>query len=325
MRPAFALSPRQLEHFITVMNHRSLRAAAEAAGLTQPALSKSLAKLEDQLGVSLFQRTSKGVVPTVAARTLERHVKVMLADARYAAMEIEALRKGTSGTLRIGAGLIWSLGPLPRILSRLHGSYPQLQVEVRTGIAKPLLPLITSGDIDVFLGTVRNIDEILEASGKRDDLVIEPILKVQMLAFVRAGHPLLERGAVSAEDLASYPWAGFSGDDQQDAEVLEDFGNPSHSFPRCTLRTNSVAALLSIVSQSNHIILLADVLEREALSHGLKRVRHNAPTRTLETWLVTRQHLMALQPVNDLCAAIRGAAERQSHMRPVEPAEATAP
>lgn len=305
MRPEFALNPRQLEHFITAMNHRSLRAAAEAAGLSQPALSKSLAKLEEQLGVSLFQRTAKGVVPTVAAVTLERHVKVMLADARYAAMEIDALREGTSGTLRIGAGLIWSLGPLPRILAGLHMSYPKLQVEVRTGIAKPLLPLITSGDIDVFLGTVRNIDEILETSGKRDDLIIEPILRVEMLAFVRAGHPLLELRSASATDMAAFPWAGFLEDDMQDAEVREDFGSVALPAPSCTLRTNSVAALLSIVGQSNHIVLLADVLEREALNHGLKRVRHEVPNRALETWLVTRRHLMALQPVNDLCTAIR--------------------
>lgn len=291
---------------MAVMGHRSLRAAAEAAGLTQPALSKSLAKLEEQLGVSLFQRTTKGVVPTAMAHTLERHVKVMLADARYAAMEIAALREGTSGTLRIGAGLIWSLGPLPRILARLHSCYPRLQVEVQTGIAGPLLPLITSGDIDVFLGTVRNIDDILEASGKREDLVIEPILKVKMLTFVRAGHPLLDRGTASAQDLGLYPWAGFLDDDLQDAELREDFGSLGLPAPRCTLRTNSVAALLSIAGQSDHIILLADVLEREALGHGLKRVFHDAPTRTLETWLVTRQHLMALQPVSDLCTAIRG-------------------
>lgn len=300
------LHPRQLEHFLVAINHSSLRAAAEVAGLTQPALSKSLRKLEEQLGVSLFERTPRGIEPTSTARILERHAKVILADSRYAEMEIAALRKGTTGSLRIGAGLIWSLGPLPRILAGILERYPNLQVEVRAGIAGPLLPLIAAGDIDLFLGTMRALDEMLTDRDRREDLVIEPILKVEMSAFVRADHPLPADVEVTAEDLRSYPWAGFADDHWQEEELRTAFDGLGLAPPTITLRTNSIAALLAIVSQSNHVILLANVLEREALAHGLRRLTHTVPIRALETWLILRRHLTGLEPVNVLCDAIRG-------------------
>ena len=158
------------------------------------------------------------------------------------------------------------------ILARFLEKYPDLQVEVRTGIAGPLLPLVAGGEIDLFLGTMRSLEEVLADGDRTSDLVMEPILKVRMSAFVRVEHPLPAGLQVAAEQLVSFPWAGFADDHWQEKELQAAFNTFGLAPPTTTLRTNSLAALLAIVSRSNHIILLADVLEREALAHGLRRL-----------------------------------------------------
>ena len=296
---------RHLEHFLNVMNHRSLRSAAEAARITQPGLSKSISTLESKLGVSLFERTSKGVEPSEAALILERHAKIILADFRYAEMNVNWLKNGVSGSLKIGAGLIWSLGLLPQLIANIQTRYPGLTVEVHSGIGGPLLEEVTTGDIDIFLGTLHERTDVIDNFDANAELLMEPILEAKRVAFVRESHPLLATEEIQPRDTLEYPWAGFCNDTHGDTETMEAFRKLGLDVPDISLRTNSIAALLSIVAQTNHIVLLADILESEALNHGLKRLSCDIPTATLKTWLVMRQNLLSLKPVLEFCEAVR--------------------
>lgn len=302
---------RHLEHFLIAMNHRSLRSAAEAARITQPGLSKSISTLEHQLGVSLFERTPKGVEPSEAALILERHAKMILADFRYAEMNVNWLKEGASGSLKIGAGLIWSLGLLPRLIADFQSRYPGLMIEIHSGIGGPLLEEVTTGDIDIFLGTLHERADVIENFDANAELLMEPVLEVRRVAFVRTSHPLLATSKVEAKDTLDFPWAGFCDDTHGDSETKDAFRKLGLDAPDISLRTNSIAALLSVVAQTNHVVLLADILESEALNHGLKRLSCDIPTATLKTWLVMRQNLLSLKPVLEFCEAVRDlAAER---------------
>ncbi len=93
---------RQLRHFVAVAEQGHFTRAAESVHLSQSALSSSIRALEDELGVTLFERTTRSVVPTDAGTVLYPHAQRMLGEARDAVVALERLRTGEAGTLTLG-------------------------------------------------------------------------------------------------------------------------------------------------------------------------------------------------------------------------------
>src|SRR4030095_4090588 len=98
-----ALDPRQLRAFLTIVRSGSLGLAADALHVTQPALSRTIRRLESQLGVQLFERRSTGMELTSFGQALVPHATVLSEEAAVAIEQINSLRGLGHGTLRIGA------------------------------------------------------------------------------------------------------------------------------------------------------------------------------------------------------------------------------
>ena len=109
----------QLRSFLTVVETGSISTAAHALGVKQPALSKSIRRLEKQLGVELFERQPRGVTPTNYGETLLHFALAMDSNYRSALRRIEALSNARSGELVIGAGGTWLEEQLPLAIARL--------------------------------------------------------------------------------------------------------------------------------------------------------------------------------------------------------------
>jgi DNA-binding transcriptional LysR family regulator len=92
-----AMQLRHLRHFVAVMDAGTVGAAARQIGLTQQALSTSIAQLEESLGVELFQRTQRGMTPTLYAHHLLKYARHLLEDSARAASTLRALRDASSG------------------------------------------------------------------------------------------------------------------------------------------------------------------------------------------------------------------------------------
>jgi DNA-binding transcriptional LysR family regulator len=86
---------RLLRHFLAVLDHRGISAAAEAVHISQPALTKSIRQLEATLGVALFERHPNGVVPTPFGEILARRVRLMALECQHAVAEIQAITGGS--------------------------------------------------------------------------------------------------------------------------------------------------------------------------------------------------------------------------------------
>jgi DNA-binding transcriptional LysR family regulator len=287
------LYSRQLEHFLTVYASLSLRGAAEKSGLSQPALSKSLRSLEERLQVSLFERMSTGVMPTEAAHILHRYASTIVNDARYAEMEISALRLGLKGTLKIGAGVTWSLTHMPKVLAEFHQKYPSIHLKLVTGISDQLRPRLEQGDIDVLVCDLGGV----EVPG---DFEVWHSWPTEMTPFARSGHPVLEKRPIMLRDLLAYDWAGFADDERFTRAALAYFGGRGLRPPVVSIEMTSLATMLSVVRVSNHIAVIADALHREAASRGLEVVRLNEPLWKIETAVVFRRQIASLDPVRYL-------------------------
>lgn len=192
---------RHLNAFLEVARRRSFARAAESLAITQPAISKAIRELEDNVGAMLFERAAQGVSLTQAGLTLLRH-----AGPAVRALEegVEALADAHSGQrwLRVGALSTVESRLLPTAIQRWQGS-PQGQdvsIQVITGTSAFLLSRLASGELDVVVGRMTAAREIR-------DLAFEHLYYESLRLVVRAAHPLAGVALQSAEPLVDYPWA----------------------------------------------------------------------------------------------------------------------
>ena len=260
------LSSRLLRQFLIVADRGSLRAAATALGVSQPALTKNIRQLEDTLGVTLFDRHARGMALTAYGEVLRRRAGLIDLEHRYALAEIEALRGGASGVVRIGAGPVWSYRYLPAAIAELHRRYPSAQVQVQTGVTYVLYPTLREGELDLCAGA-------LDAVPDDDDAIVrEELGRFAMSVFVRSGHRLAGRAPPARGELASYPWIMFQGDFDLRQQLHEFFRSEGLPPPAIAVDSRSFGTGLAITGQGDYLLCLAAALEREASAYGLVRL-----------------------------------------------------
>lgn len=193
------LKPRHLHLLVALDNIRNLGRVAETMHVTQPAVSKSLAELERGVGLRLFERTSRGVFPTIYGECLIRHARSMLTDLAQARDELHGLASGSSGNIRVGVLATAALALLPRALAMLKSHHPGMTVLVREGLMENLLPELLLGNLDLLVGRLPE-DRIAQGLN-------EKILMDEGVSLVAGRHhPLAGRKRVNWSDLLAFPW-----------------------------------------------------------------------------------------------------------------------
>jgi DNA-binding transcriptional LysR family regulator len=196
------LDPR-LNHFVAVAQTGSFTAAAQAIGVTQSAVTKSVADLERQLGVSLFYRTARGALLTESGRDFADRAMRLLDDAREFLEGSARKEDRFAGLLRIGvcpASLEWRLmDPLAELLIR----HPSIRFEISGSSFERMVQQLRNGSIDVALG-------FEAAFSEWPDIRREPVPALKSTLFVRLGHPILTPGKATLADLSEYDFVSPS-------------------------------------------------------------------------------------------------------------------
>jgi DNA-binding transcriptional LysR family regulator len=157
------LDLRQLNAFLTIVSAGSLGRAADMLHITQPALSRTVRRLEQQVGAPLFERHSKGMQLTAVGSALLPHATLLLREAEHATEEINAMRGLAKGTIRVGAvGNIASL-ILPLAISAVLKKWPNLTVFVIEGVWDRLAEALIKHEIDLALGATTETPDEIEA------------------------------------------------------------------------------------------------------------------------------------------------------------------
>jgi DNA-binding transcriptional LysR family regulator len=190
---------RSLLHFLAVAEEGSLSAAARSQNISQPALTKRIRALEDELRIKLFERLPRGMVLTLYGESLAEHARRIRAAVSHADAEMDALRGGRGGTVKVGAGPSWLGTLLPRAISRLHASRPEVRVEVVAGQDDTLRTALRKGDLDFVVAA---LTPNMANPGLEQQTLVSDDLKV----VGRQGHPLTLRASVSLADLLDFPW-----------------------------------------------------------------------------------------------------------------------
>lgn len=232
-----------IHYFIATATEGSLVRAAQSLGLTQPALTKSIKRLEKHLGVTLFVRTPRGSELTDAGRAFYQRVRTLSNAMDDAVMEARDLGGGHAGLLRLGITPAVS----HFVLSAL---FPTLNTERPAAIVK-----VTSAFGDVLLGAIERKELHLAVCPLPDDLPsgleVDVLYDDPFSAILNASHPLAGRARLSMADMADCQWVA-SGKQEFARRSIEQ-AVAQHGLPRLDIRVeaNSMEALATIVSRTH--------------------------------------------------------------------------
>ena len=176
---------RDLEYALAVAQYQHFGKAADAVGVSQPTLSEQIKKLEDQLGVVLFERTNRRVAPSVRSEAVLRQMEVVMVETQRLLDLAKHVADPYSGILRVGA--IATLGPyyFPYLLKKAHKEYPSLALRLTEGRTAELLQGLRRGDLDCILVALP-----IDGTGLAwQQLFFEPFFLV-----CPTGHPLTPKG-----------------------------------------------------------------------------------------------------------------------------------
>lgn len=247
---------RQIEALLAAVDGGSLRAAARALGVTQPAVTKAIHALETELQAELLRRTRHGVEATPLGRSFLRHARIACAEMRKA----EALvndRQG-AGSVAFGVGPIAALLVVPAALERFRAQHPHAEVRIVEGFAPALLPRVRDGSLDFAMGPRLAGD--LDAA-----FAFRPVFREETAIVCRKGHPL--RRAKTLAELANAEWLTQWGTGLGPGSIARAFAAAGLPEPRQSVQCESYNAMVALIGRSD----VLGVLSRRILNHPLVR------------------------------------------------------
>jgi len=229
---------RALRYSLAIAHFGSFTKAAESLHVAQPALSVSVKKLENELGVTLFARKAHRVEPTVEGRILLQRAERIFAEIDSAINEIADVVELRSGAIRVGMPPMYGLVYFPRLLAEFHAAYPGITMTVIEGSADEIGRQLDTGSIDLALLETRRVH-----AQWRQVLVG----KEEMVLSVAPAHPLATRKSVPAQELDKLPMVLFSGSFIQ-RDIFDKLCKRAGAKPDVVLQSNSVALIRRAVA-----------------------------------------------------------------------------
>jgi molybdate transport repressor ModE-like protein len=257
-----ALNLHLLRVFALVAEHGSLSRAAQAAHISQPAVTKAIQELEKQVAVPLLERGARGVRLTEAGAVLQEHARAIFAAEQVAENELQSLRGLGGGTLRIGASLTIANYYLPPLMAQFHALHPQLELLLSSNNTERITRLLLDYKLDVALveGPVHH--ERVTVRKWRDD---------QLVVVAASNHPLTKRKRLTLANLEAADWVARE-PGSGTREVVEDALRERGLQWNHTLEMNSTAAIKQTVASGKVLAFVSLHSAADQIALGKLRV-----------------------------------------------------
>ena len=190
---------RQLRTFVTVAELGTVSRAAERLHVAQPALSRQIRALEDELGVPLFDRLAGRLQLSGAGERLLGECRGLLNYARDLGEHAQLFRRPNAGVLKVAASPHFLEGVFPEFLRRYAKRFPEVQVRLVDLVGPATIGMIERGEIHLAQGTAR----VLQPG--QSHIAALPLVTIEMLAAWNPALPIAKGDAVEIAHLASYP------------------------------------------------------------------------------------------------------------------------
>lgn len=191
---------RHLQQIKTLSRHGSFAKAALELHISQPALSRSISTLEGQLGIQLFDRLNREVVPTIFGKHILERGKPVLQEMILVERDLNLLHGMESGQLMIGSGPLPAEISLGKSVAKFSRNHPKMNVQIIIDYSPALLTRLRQREIDIFIGDIRMIEDTA-------GLEIIPLATQQAYFCCRHAHPLTRKKQLVVKDIFSYSLA----------------------------------------------------------------------------------------------------------------------
>jgi len=239
-----------LPQFVAVCATRNLTAAAADLGVSQPALTQAIAKLEKQLDVTLFDRSTRPMTLTPYGALLLDYAQSLAHSTETLTEKLAAMKTGSGGMLRIGAGPDWIHEILPIAISDLQKEQPNVRVNLTVALNDDLRRKLDLGEIDLFFASLT--DDYFGGAYRTRIL-----LREFMHILARTDHPIHEGGPKTLAQLAGQSWVLTGYDTFGRQLVRRLFGQHDVELPPPSVETNSVRAMINILRHSHKLGFLS--------------------------------------------------------------------
>jgi len=252
---------RKLRHLLVLTEELNFARAAAKLHLTQPALSRSIQALEEELRCQLFDRDPQGVRVTPVGRQVAQRARDLLQDARSLQQEVDMLLRREIGDVKLGTGPLPMATLLPPVLAELARTHPGVHVEIESQSAQELMTLLLDGAIEFFVGDLGSV-----TVDRR--MTMQPLVQQHMSVFGRAGHPLASAAALAPDALRAYPIVTGRRPAAAGASLARHFGVPEGDpFPAHVLCDN-IPLLVKVALGSDALAIVTYAAVRDELATG---------------------------------------------------------
>tara|TARA_R110002074_G_scaffold99820_3_gene215785 strand:- start:323 stop:1270 length:948 start_codon:yes stop_codon:yes gene_type:complete len=265
------LKLRQLRLLVAVGRHGNIQNAARELGISQPAATKMIQDLEVDFEVKLFNRTNRGVIPTIFGDTLIRHGKLIFAQVSSAAQELDDLSEGNSGRVVVGTLLAASPGLLPNAIELLLTDRPKVAIKIHEGTNEILMPALLSGEIDMVVGR-------LPSRRYREKIMREKLFDDGITAVVGVQHPLADCEAVTFGQIREFGWVLPPLETTLRRQIDQFFVRQQQYSPPLAIESVSYLANRALLQSRDLICLMPSAVVAQDIGSGfLARLDWDVP------------------------------------------------
>ena len=289
----------QLEYIVAIDEYRHFATAAEKCFVTQPTLSMQIKKLEDELGVIIFDRSRQPVVPTDLGAKLIEQARMTLSATQRIKEIIQEEQQEVEGTLKIG--IIPTLAPylLPVFIGPYIRKYPAVKVEVEELVSEEIIRRLKRDMLDVGLFVTPYHDE---------KIVERPVFYEEMLVYAHPDSELLKKKEVGHEDIVTSDiWMLGNGHCFRNQVVnLCEMSASQHKNMPFEFESNSLETLMRIVDVEGGFTLIPELALQYMSPEKKKQVRSIANTKPLrEVSVIYSRHFTKQRLITLLCDEIK--------------------
>ena len=280
---------RQLNYFLSLCEEGSTTRAARRMNVVQPALSMQIAKLEDELGQKLFERSSQGMTPTPAGQLAYRLFSPLLRDLSDAKQQVVSRSGEISGRIAVGLVASVTTSVLARALAIFARQYPEVEVSACDGYSSAHLDQVRSGMLDFA---------IVNKTRRRLDLPFMDVLHEEMVLVTKAANGRGLPSPILFRDLVGLPLVLPSKNNGL-RTIIDDIAEDEDVAISIRLEVDAVAAIEELVRQSDWVTVLPAIAVHRGLADGSLRAHRIVAPR------VTRQLICVHNPRRPLSEAAR--------------------
>ena len=239
-----------LPQFLAVCSTRNLTAAAQLMGVSQPALTQAISKLERPLNVRLFDRSTRPLNLTAYGEALQEYARNLERSSDDLVARLEAMKSGSGGVVRVGCGPDWIHEILPGAIASLQKEKPNVRVGLTVALNDQLRAGLDAGDLDMFFASISDV-----YVGAAYETRI--LLRERMQVIARRDHPLHHDVPRTLEELATHKWV-MTGDETFGRQLIRRvFEQANVPLPLPAVETNSVRAMVNLIRSSGHLGFLS--------------------------------------------------------------------